>query len=226
MDKTLHSRSEKVRSRVLHAAAKLFLDKGYVNSTMKEISSLAGVNYGSMMFAFRSKEEILSELVGIVLDGQFESTARLLVGKTEDKILFYAAETTLQLYMTESSEHIRELYTLSYSQSASSNIIYEKITVKLAEIFKEQYPNYTQGEFYEKELASAGVMRNYMTRPCGIYFTMDRKVRAFLENTFLLYEIPREKISEAIEFVSQFDWKRIARDVIDNMLAYFESKIQ
>jgi AcrR family transcriptional regulator len=211
---------------VLHAAAKLFLDKGYVNSTMKEISSLAGVNYGSMMFAFRSKEEILSELVGIVLDGQFESTARLLVGKTEDKILFYAAETTLQLYMAESSEHIRELYTLSYSQSASSNIIYEKITVKLAEIFKEQYPNYTQGEFYEKELASAGVMRNYMTRPCGIYFTMDRKVRAFLENTFLLYEIPREKISEAIEFVSQFDWKRIARDVIDNMLAYFEIKIQ
>ena len=226
MDKTLHSMSEKVRSRVLHAAAKLFLEKGYVNSTMKEISSLAGVNYGSMMFAFRSKEEILSELVGIVLDGQFESTARLLVGKTEDKILFYAAETTLQLYMAESSEHIRELYTLSYSQSASSNIIYEKITVKLAEIFKEQYPDYTQGEFYEKELASAGVMRNYMTRPCGIYFTMDRKVRAFLENTFLLYEIPREKISEAIEFVSQFDWKRIARDVIDNMLAYFESKIQ
>ena len=226
MDKTLHSRSEKVRSKVLHAAAKLFLDKGYINSTMKEISSLAGVNYGSMMFVFRSKEEILSELVGIVLDGQFESTARLLVGKTEDKILFYAAETTLQLYMAESSEHIRELYTLSYSQSASSNIIYEKITVKLAEIFKEQYPNYTQGEFYEKELASAGVMRNYMTRPCGIYFTMDRKVRAFLENTFLLYEIPREKISEAIEFVSQFDWKRIARDVIDNMLAYFESKIQ
>lgn len=226
MDKTLHSRSEKVRSKVLHAAAKLFLEKGYVNSTMKEISSLAGVNYGSMMFVFRSKEEILSELVGIVLDSQFESTARLLVGKTEDKILFYAAETTLQLYMAESSEHIRELYTLSYSQSASSNIIYEKITVKLAEIFKEQYPDYTQGEFYEKELASAGVMRNYMTRPCGIYFTMDRKVRAFLENTFLLYEIPREKISEAIEFVSQFDWKRIARDVIDNMLAYFEIKIQ
>ena len=225
MDRKLNSRSEKVRSKVLHAAAKLFLDRGYTNSTMKEISSLAGVNYGSMMFVFRSKEDILSELVGIVLDSQFEATTRLLEGKTEDKILFYAAETTLQLYMAESSEHIRELYTLSYSQSASSNIIYEKVTMKLAEIFKEQYPDYTQGEFYEKELASAGVMRNYMTRPCGIYYTMDRKVRAFLENTFLLYEIPREKISEAIEFVSQFDWKRIAGNVIDNMLAYFESKI-
>ena len=221
----IHSRSEKVRSKVLHAAARLFLEKGYVNSTMKEISSLAGVNYGSMMFVFRSKEDILSELVGYVLEGQFESTRNLLDGKTEDKILFYAAETTLQLYMAESSEHIRELYTLSYSQSASSNIIYEKITMKLADIFKEQYPNYTQGEFYEKELASSGVMRNYMTRPCGIYFTLDRKVKAFLENSLLIYEISREKINESVEFVSQFDWKNIAKDVIDNMLEYLESKI-
>ena len=220
-----HSRGERVKSKVLHAAAKLFLEKGYTEAKMREISTLAGVSYGSMMFIFRSKEEILSELVGFVLDGQFEATKKLLFGKTDDKILFYAAETTLQLYLAESSERMRELYSLSYSQAASSNIIYEKITLILSDIFKEQYPSYTQGEFYEKELASAGIMRNYMTRPCGIYFTMDRKVRAFLENTFLLYEIPRKKIDEAIEFVGGFDWKGIADGVIKNMLAYLESKI-
>lgn len=219
------TRGEQVKSKVLHAAAKLFLEKGYTDSKMREISTLAGVSYGSMMFIFRSKEEILSELVGFVLDGQFEATTKLLQGKTDDKILFYAAETTLQLYLAESSEHMRELYSLSYSQQASSTIIYEKITLKLAEIFKEQYPDYTQGEFYEKELASAGVMRNYMTRPCGIYFTMDRKVKVFLENTFLLYEIPKKKIGEAIKFVEGFDWKTIADSVIKNMLTYLESKI-
>ncbi|MBQ7225531.1 MAG: TetR/AcrR family transcriptional regulator [Clostridia bacterium] len=224
LEKTIHSRSEKVRSKVLHAAAKLFLAKGYTNTTLRELAAMSGVNYGSLTFTFKNKETILSELVGFVLDGQFEFTERLLEGKTEDKILFYAAETTLQLYMAESSEHIRELYSLSYSLEASSDIIYTKITKKLAEIFKEQYPNYTQGEFYEKELASAGIMRNYMTRPCGIYFTMDRKVRAFLENTFLLYEIPRAKIEEAIKFVSQFDYEALAEQVIDNMLAYLESK--
>ena len=219
------TRGEQVKSKVLHAAAKLFLEKGFTESRMREISTLAGVSYGSMMFIFRSKEEILSELVGFVLDGQFEATTKMLQGKTDDKILFYAAETTLQLYLAESSEHMRELYSLSYSQQASSTIIYEKITLKLAEIFKEQYPDYTQGEFYEKELASAGVMRNYMTRPCGIYFTMDRKVRGFLENTFLLYEIPRKKIEEAQKFVEGFDWKNIAEGVIQNMLSYLESKI-
>lgn len=224
LEKTIHSRSEKVKSKVLHTAAKLFLAKGYTNTTLRELATMSGVNYGSLTFTFKNKETILSELVGFVLDGQFEFTEKLLEGKTNDKILFYAAETTLQLYMAESSEHIRELYSLSYSLEASSDIIYTKITKKLAEIFKEQYPNYTQGEFYEKELASAGIMRNYMTRPCGIYFTMDRKVKAFLENTFLLYEIPRAKIEEAIKFVSQFDFEALAKQVIDNMLAYLESK--
>ena len=219
------TRGAQVKSKVLHAAAKLFLEKGYTDSKMREISTLAGVNYGSMMFVFHSKEDILSELVGFVLDCQFETTTKLLQDKTDDKILFYAAETTLQLYLAESSEHMRELYSLSYSQSASSNIIYEKITLVLADIFKDQYPGYTQGEFYEKELASAGVMRNYMTRPCGIYFTMDRKVKSFLENTFLLYEIPRTKIEQAQKFVEEFDWKPIADGVIMNMLAYLESKI-
>ncbi len=223
-EKTLHTRGDKVKSKVLHAAARLFLEKGYLNSTMKEICSLAGVNYGSMMFVFRNKENILSELVGFVLDGQFEYTERLLADKTDDKILFYAVETTLQLYMAESSEHIRELYSLSYSQSASSDIIYNKITTKLSEIFKEQYPDFTSAEFYEKELASAGIMRNYMTRPCGIYFTMERKVRAFLENTFLIYEVSREKINQAVAFVSQFDFPSLADDMMGNMLSYLESK--
>ena len=223
-EKTIHYRSDIAKSKVLHAAARLFLEKGYTETTLRELSTISGVNYGSLTFVFRNKENILSELVGFVLDGQFEFTEKLLDGKTDDKLLFYATETTLQLYMAESSEHIRELYSLAYSQQASSDIIYNKITTKLADIFKEQYPDYTQGEFYEKELASAGIMRNYMTRPCGIYFTMDRKVKAFLENTFLLYEIPREKIKEAIKFVSQFDFKELASQVIDNMLSYLESK--
>lgn len=224
LEKTIHSRQEKVKSKVLHAAAKLFLAKGYVNTTLKELATLSGVNYGSLTFAFKNKENILSELVGFVLDGQFESTEKLLSGKTDDKIFFYACETTLQLYIAESSEHIRELYSLSYSQQASSDIIYNKITAKLSEIFKEQYPTFTQGDWYEKELASAGVMRNYMTRPCGIYFTMERKVKAFLENTFLLYELPRQKINDAIKFVFEFDWETIAKSVIDNMLSYLESR--
>lgn len=213
------------RSIVLLAAAKMFISRGYESSTMREIASAAGVKYGSLGFVFKNKEAMLCELVGYVLDSQFEAVERLLEGKTDDKILFYAAETTLQLYLAESSEHMREMYSVSYSLPNSSKIIYEKITGKLEDIFKDHLPELETKDFYEKEIASAGIMRSFMTVPCNMYFTMDRKVRSFLESTFLIYRVPDEKIRECIDFVSQFDYKKIADEVIENMFDYLESRI-
>ena len=216
--------NESVRSKILHAAAKLFLSVGYEQSTIVRIAEEAGVNRGSVIYFFKNKENIVCELVAFVLEGQFNAITTFLKDKTEDRILFYAAETTLQLYMAESSEHMREMYNVAYSLPNSAGVIYRTITGKLEYVFREYLPTWDTKDFYEREIASAGVMRNHMSVPCDMYFTMDRKVRSFLESTFLLYRVPDEKIAEAIEFVHQFEWEQIAAGVIDNMLAYLESK--
>ena len=49
-------------------------------------------------------------------------------------LLFYAAETTLQLYMVESSEQIRDLYAAAYSMPESSALIMRNIAGKLAQL--------------------------------------------------------------------------------------------
>ena len=218
-------KGENVKSKVLHAAAKLFLQKGYADSTVREIAAEAGVNLGSLTFAFKSKEAVLCELVGFVLEGQFEATEKLLKGKTADKVLFYAVETVLQLYIAESSEHMREMYNVSYSLPHSSQVIYHTITGKLEEIFKEYLPTLQTKDFYEREIASAGIMRNFLSVPCDMYFTMDRKVKSFLETTFLVYEVPKAKREEAIAFIGQFDFPTLANGVIETMFAYLASKI-
>lgn len=217
-------KSENIKTKCLHAAAKLFLEKGYTESTVREIAEEAGINVSAMIRTCGSKEDILCELVAYVLEGQFDSIKRMLKGITEDKILFYAAETTLQLYMAESSEHIRELYSVSYSLPKTSEIIYHAITQKLEDIFKEHLPGLKTKDFYEYEIASAGIMRNFMTVPCNMYFTMERKVSRFLETTFLVYRVSDDKIKEAINFVSGFDYPTIAQNVISNMLSYLESQ--
>ncbi|MBE7093383.1 MAG: TetR/AcrR family transcriptional regulator [Clostridiales bacterium] len=218
------TRSEINKSKILHAAAKLFLEKGYSESTVKEIATAAGVNLGSLTFAFKNKEAILCELVGFVLEGQFEAAARLVKGVTEDKVLFYAVETVMQLYMAESSEHMREMYAVSYSLPHSAQIIYRTITGKLEHIFKEYLPKLESKDFYEREIASGGIMRGFMTVPCDMYFTMERKIRSFLQTTFLVYEVPQAKIDEAIAFVGRFDLKKVAEETIEQMLKYLESK--
>lgn len=217
-------RTEKNKSKILHAAAKSFLEKGYSQTTMNELATTAGVSYGALFRIFSDKETILCELVKYVLEGQFEAAKIVLKDKCDDKILFYAFETTLQLFMAESSEHMREMYNVSYSLPNSSNIIFNTITGKLEEIFKEHLPHLETKDFYELEIASAGIMRNFMSVPCNMYFTMERKLRRFLETTFLVYRVSDEKINEAIEFVSKYDFKMISQGVLERMLKYLEER--
>lgn len=213
-----------VRKKILFTAAKLFLNKGITATTFVDIASESGLTKNKILYEMKSKEEIIAELVKYVLDSQFEATEDFLKGKTEDKILFYAAETTLQLYMAESNENIREIYTTAYSLPLSSAIIQKTITGKLEEIFKELLPDLETKDFYKLEIASGGIMRGFLTIPCDMWFTMDQKVESFLETTFKLYDVPKKKIREAIDFVSQFDYPVLAQKVIDNMLNYLENQ--
>lgn len=211
-----------VQAKLLHVAAKMFLTIGYDKTTIMKLVETTKMSCGTVTHAFKTKESIVCALVPYVLEGQFDFAGDLLKNKTDDKILFYAAETTLQLYMAESDENVRKLYNVAYSLPNSSEIIYRTITAKLENIFSEALPNWQTKDFYEREIASAGIMRNYMSVPCDMYFTMDRKVKAFIESTLLLYHVSAEKIREAIEFVSQFDFEVLARQVIDGMLRALE----
>ncbi len=222
--KTQAQRHEEMKNKVLYVAAKLFLEKGYTETSLKEISSTAKINIGSLINLFKTKENILCELVEYVLEGQFRATEEFLKNKTDDKILFYAAETTLQLHMAESNEYIRDLYAAAYSMPNTMTLIQQKITGKLEEIFKEQLPTLETKDFFELEIASGGIMRSFMTTPCDMYFTMDRKVRRFIETTLLLYRVSDEKINEANDFVLQFDFESFAKQVIEDMLKYLEEK--
>lgn len=213
-----------VKSRVLHAAAKLFLTVGYDKASIIRIADAAEVNRGSLCFVFKDKESMVCELVSHVIDHQFAAVTDLLKDKTDDKVLFYAAATVLQLYIAESSEHMREMYNVAYSMSNSSEIIFHKLTEKQQEVFAPYLPGWEVKDFYEREIASAGIMRNHISVPCDIYYTMDRKIKTFLESTLLIYRVPDEKIAEAVAFVARFDWSTIADQVIATMLAYLESK--
>jgi len=167
---------ELLKSQVLRTAARLFLEQGYTATTVREISKRSEVEINAMVRAFGNKENILCQLVEYVLEEQFLATEKFLKDITDDPVLFYAAETTLQLYMAESSEHIRDLYSAAYSMPESSALIMRNIAGKLEQLFQAYQPDLEAKDFYEFEIATGGVMRGFMTVPCDLYFTMERKV--------------------------------------------------
>lgn len=214
-----------VQRKVLREAASLFLTIGYEKTSIRMLEKNTGVNYGSIMYAFDSKENLVSSLVDIVLETQFEFASKLIKDKTDDLILLYATETVLQLYLAEMNEHMREMYNVSYSLPASTKKVHNTITAKLEYIFKSQLPNYVTKDFYYLELAAAGIMRSYMNRQCDMFFTMDIKVEKFIEVLLLIYRVPTEKINEAINFVKQFNFKEIIPEFIKELHEIFEEKL-
>lgn len=217
---------EKIRGKVLYVAAELFLDLGYTQTSLRLLAQRANTDLNVINRLFGCKENILCELVTYVLEEQFRTASEKLKGVTDDPILFYAAETTMQLYMAESREAVRELYLTAYSMPRTLNIIQQLITEKLEKIFKSHLPALTTKDFYELEIASGGIMRSFMARPCDMYFTMDRKVARFIESTFLVFRVPDEKIQAAIEFVQQFDFQHTVNGIIDRMLEYLKEKTE
>lgn len=216
---------DEMRAKVLCTTAKMFLEDGYRNTTIRKISARSGVEKHTILYVYGEKEAILCGMVQHVFEAQFEAAERILAGKTDDKILLYATETALQLYMAESSDRIREMYTVSYSLLSASKIIYNLITEKLAEIFEKHLPGLESRDFYEFEIAAAGIMRNFITVPCDVFFPMDRKIRKFLQTTFRMYRIPEEKIEQAIAFVSSLDLEAYAKETLDGLYDYMEKCI-
>lgn len=212
-----------IRSRVLSASAKLFLEKGFSRTTVRDISAESGITVNLIMKVMKSKEDILSELVNFVLESQFSTTEGFLAGEEYDPVLFYAAETTLQLYMAESSEGVRDLYATAYTLPKTTAIIQNTITDKLVALFGGEHPDWAWEDFYLREIASGGIMRDFMAHPCGEWLTMERKVNGFLETTFLVYGVGQEKIQQAKGFVKRFDFPRLARSTIHGMLGHLET---
>ncbi len=218
------ARDNHLKQNILNVAARKFLLQGYTNTTIKSITTELGISTGSFNHIFQTKEDLLCELVQFVLKSQFDTTNRIIAGKTEDKLLFYAAETTLQLHIVEMNENLRDIYSAAYSLPKPSALIQQTVTSKWEHIFGEHLPNLTTKDFYMLEIATGGIMRGFMTVPCDMWFTMEHKVEAFLRCSFRMYSVPDEKINEAVAFVKQFDFAAIAKATIDGILSVLESE--
>ena len=201
------------RRKLLSASVKVFLEKGYERATAKEIAELAGVATGAPFLLFGNKEGVLLELVKQMFAGQFD-TAEKLAGPGADPLLLYAVETGLQLHITELSEPLRELYVTAYTLSTTSDYIYEQMVRRLERIFAPYLPQLEHKDFYELEVASAGVTRSFMSKPCDLYFTMERKLRRYLSCCYKLYEVPVDRYLPVIGQVQEMDLRTVAGLII------------
>lgn len=212
------------RNKLLHAAIKLFLQNGYEKTTTAAIAKEAQVSYSSLFAAFENKEALLLDLVKVMFQNQF-SSAEKEDGTINDPVFLYCVETAVQIYITELSEPLRELYVMAYTLPSTSEYIYEATAKRLEIIFAKTMQQAQPKDFYEMEVASAGVMRAFMAKPCDLYFTVERKISRFLQCSLTLYSVPKPQQQMLIDMVLKMDLTTTAQAIINGMIQKAEAGI-
>lgn len=211
------------KRKILTVCVRLFLEQGYKETSITQITENAGVTRGSFQNLFRTKDAVLLELVETMFSGQF-SAAKSITGQQLPPVYAYAVETAIQLTLTELNERLREIYLEAYSLPDTAEYIHLHTTAELKQIFGGSFPGYSDSDFYEMEIGTAGLMRGYMARKCDIHFPLDRKLRRFLTAAMRVYRVPEERQRQVLAFIQSLDIRRIAAEVMEKLFAVLEIK--
>lgn len=215
--------SSETKRKILTACVRLFLEQGYKNTSVSQIVDEAGVARGSYLNLFPTKDKILLDLVETIFSGQF-NVARSIAGQNLPPVFAYAVETCLQLTLTEFNENLREIYIEAYSVPDTAEYIYLHTTAELKQIFGANFPDYSDSDFYEMEIGTAGLMRNYMARKCDIHFPLERKLSRFLTAAMRVYLVPKEEQERVLAFIGSIDIQELALTVMHKLFAMLEMK--
>ena len=208
--------SSETRRKILTVCVRLFLEQGYKNTSVSQIVDEAGVARGSYLNLFPTKDRVLLDLTETMFGGQF-GMARSIADTKLPPVYAYAVETAIQLTLTELNENLREIYIEAYSLPETSEYIYLHTTAELKQIFSANFPDYSDSDFYEMEIGTAGLMRNYMARKCDIHFPLERKLSRFLTAAMRVYRVPEDELEQAVRFVERLDIRSIAERVMHTL---------
>ena len=202
--------------RILQACVRLFLENGYHQTTMTHILKEAQVSSSSFQNLFHSKDGVLLELVDFMFENQF-GTARKVAGAELPPVYVYAAETALQITLTELNENLRQIYLEAYTQQRLLDYIQRATAKELHRIFGPYQPGLTEQDYYELELGTAGLMRGYMANPCTADFPLERKLEKFLTLSLRGYKVPEEEVQQVLAFLGRLDIRGIAQKVMEDL---------
>jgi len=140
-----HTKGSKTREKILKSALKLFAEKGYKPTTVRDIAGAVGIKQSALYNHFKNKDEILSTLV----DDLTSSAIVTLFSSTEDtqelhrkgKALLYSIATTFKLISFDKQNEalfrlmMQEIYKNQTIRDTYNEYFYQENVKRLSAIF-------------------------------------------------------------------------------------------
>lgn len=105
---SVEEKRELARKQITDVSLELFLTNGYEKTTTRDIIAKAGILNGSLYNRFKSKDEILINIVKEATEEILRSTSELLK-KEKDVLVAASFPCALELYMAHGSRNVADL---------------------------------------------------------------------------------------------------------------------
>ena len=214
------ARINRTKQEIIGVSSKLFLEKGYSETSPKMICDELGISTGNLTYYFPTKEHLLSELVKLLCGYQYD----ILVKEANDgisEVLAVCLELATMVAASESDEAIKDFFLASYSNKLCLDIIRKNDAARARKVFKEYCPDWSDEQFAEAEILVSGIeFATFMTTDDAV--DIETRIAGALHNILGIYGVPKEVRDIKIKKVFAMDYKVMGKKVLREFKDYVE----
>ncbi|WP_175874140.1 TetR/AcrR family transcriptional regulator [Burkholderia sp. BCC0397] len=165
---------------MIDTAKRLFFEHGYDQTTLRQISTAAGVSHGSIYHHFADKEGIFLALVTEAFDEIQHITDREF-SEARDPYLRLSLKWAMLIVAASMDRRVAELLDIAYASKKISAEIIASSTLRHRSWLGKLLPDWTENDFYAATLvlkgAMAAVVEDKLSRDL---LSMEERIRSVL----------------------------------------------
>lgn len=205
---------------IIQTSTKMFLEKGYSNTSAKMLCNELDISTGNLTFYYPTKEHMLAVLVKMLCDFQWEMIER----ETDEgysSIMAICLELMAMAAMCEEDEVAKDLYTSAYSSPICLEIIRKNDAGRAKEVFKDYCQDWTDEQFAEAETLVSGIeYATLMTTADSA--ALDVRIAGALNIILSIFNVPEETRKKKIERVLAMDYRGVGQRVLKEFKEYVD----
>ncbi len=205
---------------IIRVASRLFLEKGYSVTSVRQIGEKVGISPGNVMFHFPTKEHLLAELVDMLCDFQWKLMEKEATDST-GSVMSICLELMSMAAACEENEIAKDFFISAYQSPMTLEIIRKNDLERSKKVYADCCENWTEYQYIEAETLVSGIeYATLMTTENSA--PLDVRISGALNQIMGIYGVPEETRKMKIAGVLDMDYRAIGQRILRDFIEYVE----
>lgn len=214
------NRAELTKLEIIQVASKLFLEKGYSNTSIKAICTELNMSSGNLTFHFPTKEHLLAALVELLCGFQWEMMEKE-ADEGRSSVMAHCLELISMTVMCENDAIAKDFYLSCYCSPLCLEKIRRNDMERAKTVYRKYTPDWDETRYAEAVVLVSGI--EYATlQTAGNLVSTENCIAGALIQILRLFCVPDEIIEQKLKKLFAMDYRALASHVLTDFKAYVE----